>query len=149
MGMKVSFSSVDLLASIISTLLDSLLLPVERPCAIICVPPSPLWSSSRTLAPTLAIYFAQRIVRNGVRQEIPRHALRPSLRESDAALPRALAGYRRVAHSPWGPWSDVAIVLDPRWPCVGYGHFMHDTGARDRVLDPGLEHQDGGEYAPI
>ena len=47
-----------------------------------------------------------------------------------------------------GPWSAPTVVLDPRWPGIGYGAQMHERHAPDGLSDPGREHEWGGEYGP-
>jgi Domain of unknown function (DUF4185) len=64
----------------------------------------------------------------------------------NAGTPRGINA--RVAHDPWGPWSDPVVVFDPGWPDVGYGALMHARNAADGLSDPGREHEWGGEYAP-
>lgn len=55
----------------------------------------------------------------------------------------------RVAHQPWGPWSDGITIFDPG--THGYCQFMHtpwDVNQCDAVHDPGRENDWGGEYGP-
>lgn len=56
----------------------------------------------------------------------------------------------RVADTPWGPWSETAVLFEP-WKDNGYCHFMHvDWRFRrcDEVHDPGKEEVWAGEYGP-
>jgi hypothetical protein len=56
----------------------------------------------------------------------------------------------RVAGTPWGPWSNAALLFDP-WEEGGYCHFIHsawDYMMCDSVHDPGREQEFGGEYGP-
>ena len=54
----------------------------------------------------------------------------------------------RVAHDPWGPWSQPLIVFDPDWSHLGYGALMHVRNGPDGLSDPGREREWGGEYGP-
>jgi hypothetical protein len=64
----------------------------------------------------------------------------------NAGSPRGILA--RVAREPWGPWSEPAVLFDPRSNGLGYGHFMHDPVSGDLLSDPGREHEFGGEYGP-
>jgi hypothetical protein len=67
----------------------------------------------------------------------------------NAGTPRGIT--MRSAPAPWGPWSDSAIIFDPRRD-NGYGHFMHisakSKGKKDGLSDPGRADEWGGEYGP-
>lgn len=54
----------------------------------------------------------------------------------------------RVADTPWGPWSQNALLFHPETD-GGYGRFIHAAGPnRDALHDPGRENEWGGEYGP-
>jgi hypothetical protein len=67
----------------------------------------------------------------------------------NSSAPRGIM--MRSAKTPWGPWSEGAIIWEP-WRDNGYGHFMHISskfkGRSDTFSDPRRDDQWGGEYGP-
>ncbi len=53
----------------------------------------------------------------------------------------------RSAESPWGPWSEGAVIFNPRRD-KGFGQFMHTARKSDGLSDPRRENESGGEYGP-
>jgi hypothetical protein len=67
----------------------------------------------------------------------------------NAEKPRGIT--MRSAPAPWGPWSEGAVIFEPRRD-NGYGHFMHISAKSkekgDKLSDPNREDEWGGEYGP-
>ena len=64
------------------------------------------------------------------------------LYNSDRPVPSVVG---RIAPSPWGPWSEPAVVFDLQ--AMGLGVFLHRAGSDDHLDEPGRP-EGGGCYGP-